>query len=127
MMLSLKELVVVWVIAAVVFRVAKPIALSFIDPNDFLRRRNAWLALTATAFLAPGFWAFAVVAILLIVWTARRDSNPCAVYLMLFQVIPPIDMPVPMVGMSSLLSINIFLLLSFCVLSPLALRMYRSR
>jgi O-antigen ligase len=120
--LSLKELVVVWVIAATVFRVARPIALSFIEANDLLIRRNTWFALTATAFLAPGFWVFAAVAIPLTVWAGRKDSNPCALYLMLFQVIPPIDIPVPVLG-----GINIFLLLSFCVLTPVALRIYRSR
>jgi O-antigen ligase len=125
--LSLRELVVVCVIALVVFRVAKPIASPFIDPNDFSRRRNTWFALTATAFLAPNFWVFALVAIPLAMWAGRKDSNACAVYLMLFQVIPPIDVPVPMLGMSYLFSANMFLLLSFCVLTPLALRIYRSR
>jgi len=122
MILSLKELVVVFVIAALVFRVAKPIAVSFIDPNDLMRRRNTWFVLTGAAFLAPSFWVFAVVAIPLSVWAGRKDSNPCAVYLMLFQVIPPIDVPLPILN-----EFNIFLLLSFCVLTPLAMRIYRSR
>jgi len=123
--LSFKELIVVWVIAAVIFRLARPIALKFIHPDDLSRRRNSWFALTAVAFLAPGFWVFALVAIPLLIWAGRRDSNPCAVYLLLFQVIPPLEIPVPMIGMQHLLSLNMFLLLSFCVLTPLALRTYR--
>jgi O-antigen ligase len=123
--LSLRELFVVALIAAAVFRAARPIALKFIAQQDLSRRRNTWFALTATAFIAPNFWVFALVAVLLIPGVARRDSNPCALYLMLFAVIPPVDVPVPMIGMESLFSINMFLLLSFCVLVPLASKLYR--
>jgi O-antigen ligase len=125
--LSLKELAIVSVIAAAVFSLTKPIALSFMDSSDWSRRRNCWFVLTATGFLAPSFWVFALVAIPLTIAAGRKDSNPCAVYLMLFQVIPPIEIPVPMIGIQYLVSINIFLLLSFCVLAPVAWQMYRCR
>jgi O-antigen ligase len=127
MFLSLKEFVVVFAIAVTVFRVARPIALLFIDPNDLSRRRNTWLVLTATAFFAPNFWAFALVAIPITLWVGRKDSNPCAVYIMLFPVIPPVETPLPMIGMPYLLMMNIYLLLSFCVLTPVAFRIYQLR
>jgi O-antigen ligase len=127
MILSLKEFIVVLVIAVVVFRLTKPIALVFIDPADLVRRRLAWFALTATAFLIPSFWAFALVAAPIAIWAGRKDSNPCALYLMLFAVIPPIEIPVPMIGMQYLLMISNSLLLSLCVLAPVAMQVYRSR
>jgi O-antigen ligase len=127
MILSLKEFIVVFVIAIAVFRMARPVALLFIDPNELSRRRNTWIVLTATVFFAPNFWAFALVAIPLTIWAGRKDSNPCAVYLMLFLVIPPVETPLPMIGMPYLVMMNIYLLLSFCVLTPFALRVYRFR
>ena len=125
MSLSFKEFIIVFVIAVAVFRVAKPIALLFIDSNDLSRRRNTWLVLTATAFFVPSFWAFVLVAIPLIVWAGRKDTNPSAVYIMLFTVIPPVEAPLPMIGMPYLLMMSNYLLLSFCVLTPFALRIYR--
>jgi O-antigen ligase len=127
MMLSLKEFVIVFLIAVTVFRVVKPIALRFMDASDLVRRRNTWLVLTAAAFFAPSFWAFALVAIPLTLWAGRKDTNPCAVYILLLAVIPPVEAPLPMIGMPYLLMMNIYLLLSFCVVAPFALRSYRMK
>jgi hypothetical protein len=127
MIVSLKELIYVSVIAGIIFRLAKPIALLFIAPEDLSRRRNVWYALTATAFLSPSFWWFALVAIPVMGLAGRKDSNPSALYLMLVVVIPPIEVPVPMVGMPYLFIINNRLLLSLCVMAPAALRFMRSK
>jgi O-antigen ligase len=127
MTLSIKELIVILTIAAIVFKFAKPIALLFSTQADFSRRRNVWFALTAAAFLTPNFWLFALIAIPLLVITGRKDSNPSALYMLLLHVIPPISVTVPMVGMSFLFSVNNYLLLSFCVMVPAALRLRRSK
>jgi O-antigen ligase len=127
MILSLKELIYVSIIAALIFRLAKPLALLFSTPDDFSRRRIVWYALTATAFLSPNFWLFALVAIPVMAIAGRKDSNPGALYLMLLQVIPPIEVPVPMIGMPYLFEIDNYLLLSFCVMTPAALRIIRSK
>jgi O-Antigen ligase len=127
MALSLRELLVVLVLASLVFMLAKPIALTFTPAADFKRRRRAWFALTIIAFLSPSFWLFIAVAIPILIVTGRRDSNPVAVYLLLLHVIPPVSHPVPMVGMSFLFELNSFLLLSFCILTPAAIRMLRAR
>jgi O-Antigen ligase len=124
---SFKAMIVVLGIAAVIFRFAKPIALRFSSEQDFSRRRNVWFAMTVTAFLSPNFWLFALVAIPLLAWAGRRDTNPVALYLLLLQVIPAIPVNVPMVGMSYLISIDNYRLLSFCVLIPTALRLRRSK
>jgi O-antigen ligase len=124
---SFKAMVVVLAIAGVIFRFAKPIALCFSSEQDFSRRRNVWFALTVVMFLSPNFWLFALVAIPLLAWAGRKDTNPIALYLLLFQVIPAISIDVPMIGMSYLISMDNFRLLSFCILVPTAWRLRQSK
>jgi hypothetical protein len=125
--INLKELIVILVIAAAVFRLARPVALAFSTAEDYARRRNAWYALTAAAFICPSFWLYAVIALPILVIVGRRDPNPGAVYLLLLQVIPPIPISIPMVGLSRLFNIDHYLLLSICVMIPAALRLRRSK
>src|SRR5579864_4322665 len=102
MLVSIKALIVVLAIAIVVFRFGKPIALMFSSEPDFYRRRNVWFVLTVTAFMSPSFWLFALVAAPLLLWAGRRDTNPIALYLILLQVIPPIPIDIPVVGIKQL-------------------------
>jgi O-antigen ligase len=127
MFLSIKELIVILVIAIALFRLAKPIALEFMTADDFSRRRNLWFILTAVAFLTPSFWLYALIAIPLLIRAGRKDSNPSALYLMLLHVIPPIDVPVPMIGMPYIVLLNNYLLLSLCVMTPAAFHLLRSK
>ena len=115
---GLKELVVVLAIATVAFGFAKSTALQFSSEVDFTRRRNVWFILTAAAFLSPNFWLFALVAVPLLVFAVRRDTNPIALYLLLLNVIPEIEVDLPMVGMRYLFELDIYRLLSLCVLIP---------
>jgi hypothetical protein len=126
MLLSLKELIVVLLIAAAVFHLGKPIALAFMSESDFLLRRNAWLIITSASFLAPNYWIYALVAVPVLVSHGRRDSNPCALYLFLLYVVPPIPVTVPMIGLSFLFNSTNFLMLSFCVVAPATRRLLRS-
>jgi hypothetical protein len=123
MIINIKALIVVLAIAAVVFRLGKPIALQFSSELDFARRRNVWFVLTATAFLSPSFWLFALVATPLLIWAGRKDSNPLALYLILLHVIPPIPVDIPIVGIKQLFALDNYRLLSFCVLIPAAWRL----
>jgi O-antigen ligase len=127
MPLSLKELIVILGIAFAVFSLAKPIALLFMAKEDFLRRRNAWYLLTAAAFLSPNFWWFSLIAIPVYFVVGRKDSNPSAFYLILLHVVPQVPVQVPMVGMPYLFLADNYLLLSFCVMTPTALRLLRSK
>ena len=114
-------------IAGPVFLFAKPIALIFSAEKDFKRRRNLWFALTITAFLSPNFWLFALVAIPLLSWAGRKDSNPVALYLMLLHVVPPVSVSIPVVGINQLFDLNNYRLLSFCVLIPTVWRLRQSK
>src|ERR1700675_2899354 len=125
MLINIKALIVVLAIAAVVFRLGRPIALQFSSAPDFARRRNVWFVLTATAFLSPSFWLFVLVATPLLTWAGRKDSNPLALYLILLHVIPPIPVDIPVVGIKQLFALDNYRLLSFCVLIPAAWRLKR--
>ena len=103
MIINIKALIVVLAIAAVVFRLGKPIALLFSSEPDFARRRNVWFVLTATAFLSPNFWLFVLVAAPLLAWAGRKDTNPVALYLILLHVIPPIPVEIPVVGIRAVI------------------------
>jgi hypothetical protein len=124
---AIKELIVILAIAAMVFKFARPIALRFISELDFARRRNVWFVLTITALLSPSFWLFAVVAIPLLAWAGRKDTNPVGLYLILLHVIPPIAIAIPVSGINQLFDLDNYRLLSFCVLIPTAWRLRKSR
>ena len=124
---SVKALIVVFAIAAVVFQMAKPIALRFSAESDFVRRRNVWFILTITAFLSPTFWLYALIAIPVFVWASRKDSNPVAFYLLLLHVVPDTPIDIPTVGIQQLFPLDNYRLLSFCVLIPTAWRLRRSK
>ena len=80
---DLKALLVVLGIAAPVLVIAKPLCLRFMAPEDFARRRNAWILLTSVAFMAPNFWIYVAIAAPYILWLGTKDRNPVAVYLLL--------------------------------------------
>jgi hypothetical protein len=127
MLSSIKQLIIILVIATAIFGFGKSLALRFMSAEDFSRRRKVWFALTATAFLSPSFWLFALVAIPLLVWAGRKDSNPIALYLILLHVIPSIPVEIPVVGIGRLFELDNYRLLSFCVLIPTAWRLRRSK
>ena len=126
MLLSVKELFVVLIIALLIFKLAKPVALTFMSSVDFDRRRRAWFALTIIAFLSPNLWVLVTFAIPVLVITGRNDPNPAAVYLMLMQTIPPLGQTLTIAGIS-LFRLDPFMLLALCVMTPAALRLLRTR
>lgn len=124
MLLNLKALVVVLAVAVTVFVVAKPICLRFMSELDFARRRNIWLVLTIAAFVSPNFWIFVLIAFAVLGWGAHKESNPLALYVLLYQIIPhSISFELPVVGINSLFPLDWGRILSFTVLVPVALRL----
>jgi hypothetical protein len=127
MIQTLKQLFLVLVIAWAVFRLAKPVALLFTSESDFSRRRNTWYVVTIAAFICPSFFVFALVVTPFLVVAGRKDSNPGALYLFLMFAVPPFSWRVPMVGISFLIDLDFQMLLSFCVMAPVAVRLIKSR
>jgi O-antigen ligase len=119
---SIKVLIVILAIAAIVFRLAKPIALRFMSGEDFSRRRLVWFVLTAVSFVSPSIWLYALVAVPMLIWAGRNDSNPIALYLLMLHVIPPVGVIIPILGNNGLFSIDNYRLLALCVLLPATIR-----
>jgi len=119
MMLSqIKPLVVVLLFALVMFSLARPTFVRFMADSDYVRRRNVWLALTTAAFLSPSFWVYFFIAAPTMVWAGRKDSNPLALYLMLYLLIPPMDVDIPAIGIGQVFPLNQARLLNLTVLLP---------
>jgi hypothetical protein len=124
---NLKALMVVLAIAATVFHLTKPIALRFMSGEDFSRRRLVWYVLTTACFVLPNFWLYGLVAVPMLLWANRHDSNPTALYLWMLHVVPPVSVIIPLPGTSGLLPLDNNLLLAICVLLPAATRYRRNR
>jgi O-antigen ligase/polysaccharide polymerase Wzy-like membrane protein len=122
MLYNIKTLIVVLAIAVTVFHLAKPIALRFMSGDDFLRRRLVWFALTTVSFLSPNIWLYALIGVPTLVWAARKDSNPIALYLLMLHVIPPVGVIIPILGNNGLFPLDNYRLLALCVLLPVAIR-----
>jgi hypothetical protein len=118
MLNNLKALVVVGTLAFLVFRLARPICLRFMEPQDYDRRVKVWMVLTIVTFASPTFYTFALLSIPILVWAARRDSNPAALYLMLFYVAPNVQFA----PIHQLFAIGHVRLLGFCILIPALMR-----
>lgn len=125
MITNLKALIVVLALAMAVFFVAKPICLRFMKEQDFVFRRNIWLALTVIGFLSPSFWLYAIAAFPLMIWAGQRDHNPLALYLLVLHVVPPIDMVIPGVIINQLFVLNNYRILAFAVLVPMAIKYFQ--
>jgi hypothetical protein len=122
MLSSIKALIVVLTIAATVFYLAKPIALQFMSGEDFSRRRLVWFVLTAVGFVSPNFWLYALVAVPMLIWAGRNDSNAIALYLLMLHVIPPVGVNIPILGNNGLFPLDNYRLLALCVLLPATIR-----
>lgn len=127
MPINVKALIVVLVLSGVVFALGKRSALHFMEEKDFKRRRNVWLVLSATAFLSPSFWWFVPVAVPVLYWAGKKDTNPLAFYLLMMNVIPSIPVEIPTIGINRLFELDIFRLLSLCVVVPAVLRVRRDK
>ena len=121
-MLNLKALVVILALGIAGFALARPVCLRFTDAATFARRRNVWLALTVVAFVSPGFWMYAVFAILLLLWASSRDENPLALYALVTFTIPNASFQIPSVLVNQLFDLTQYRILSFAILIPFVMK-----
>src|SRR4051794_40814800 len=118
----LRAFVVIAVLSVLSFLVLhRPVVAMGMEEHDFRRRRNLWLAVTATAFLASNFWIFAVVAGSLLLFFGR-DRNPFALSLSLLFAVPLSAAALLGLGIvNRLLELSSPRLLALLVLLPAAL------
>ena len=120
-----KAFLIVITLAVIAFWFARPVFIKFMADEDFVRRRNLWLGLTASAFLVPNFWVHMIIAAILVYRTARKDSNPVALYLLLLLAIPPLEQPIPGLGLVNyIFNLSHIRLLCLVILIPAAVQIY---
>jgi hypothetical protein len=124
---NLKALIVVLTLSIAAFQFSKPIVRKFCNEQDFSRRRNLWLIFTVICLLSPSFWLFTLIAAPLLIWAGRKDSNPIALYVLLLHAVPPLEVEIPVIGINTLFALNMYRLLAFCVLLPIALRLRKQQ
>src|SRR6185295_14777190 len=119
----LRAFVVIAVLSVLSFVVLRrPVVAMGMAEEDFRRRRNLWLGVTAAAFLAGNFWIFVLVAASLLLF-ARKERNPFALYIFLLFVLPPFAVALPGLGIvNKLFELSFPRLLALLVLLPFALR-----
>jgi hypothetical protein len=122
-----KALVAVMVVTVLMFLMARPLLRRFMADADFTVRRNVWLGLTLAAFLIPNYWAYVLVACVILAYGVKRDTNPAALYVFLLLAMVPIGLYLPTLGVvNQILLLDHLRLLSLVVLIPVALRLRRS-
>lgn len=123
----LNALVAILVLASAVFAFARaPVCATVSITADFIRRRNAWMAITASSFLAHNFWIYALVASSLLYAVAAREQNKLALYFFLLFAVPNIHEVVPGFGLANfLVEISYLRLLALTVLLPAFLHLQK--
>lgn len=122
----LRSLAVILVIATVVYAALRSTFEPLMPPGAYQRRRNAFLALTVCAFLAPGFWFYALPAAMIVLLAARSEKNVPALFFALLFAIPPAGAQIPGLGLVKfLLQLDHARLLALLLLVPLAIALRR--
>lgn len=115
----LRSLLVILVLSTAFFAISGPPTSAIIGRDSFRTRRNLWFGLTLAAFLAPNFWVYTFIAILLLLYARRREANPSALFFCILFACPDGLVQIPGMGL-----INFFFALSharilaFIVLLP---------
>ena len=119
-----KALVVVIGIMLIALFIARPVAMRFMAPEDFARRRLLWLSLVVAGFLIANFWLYALIATIVLVYGTTRDPNPSALYMFLLLAMPPFGAEIPTLGLiNQLFALDHLRLMSFAVLLPAFFRL----
>lgn len=95
----LRALIVILVLASVVFALAHRSACTITDAADFKRRRNLWFGLTLAAFLSHSFWVYVAIAIPLLIYSKRSETNQPALFFSVLFVLPMAVVQIPGMGL----------------------------
>ena len=116
---SLRVLIVIIVLTTIFFAFAHRSVCAILNTADFTRRRNLWFALTLSAFLAYNFWLYTLIAIPLLVFANRHETNPPALFFFVLLAIPVAEISIPGMGLINyLFSLSHTRLLALFILLP---------
>lgn len=118
----LRAFVFVLVIAgAVLVPVSKMLAGVGVERGVVKRRVATWLGLTTLLFVSHSIWLYMVLAVPIILYAARRDPHPLALFCFVLFAAPLFELRVPGLGLfDHLIVIDHYRLLALCILLPLA-------
>ena len=116
----LRALIVILLLATTVFIFAKaPACAMAMKSDDFVRRRNLWIAITLIAFLAHNFWVYIIVAAVLLGFAAPGEQNKLAMFFFLLFALPAISVQITGLGViEHFFAIHYVRLLTLVVLLP---------
>lgn len=128
MYFNLKVFALVMLVAIAVFAIGRPVFTRFMTAEDFTRRRNLWLLLSAASFLSPNMWVYVLIAAPALLLMGARDPNPIAMYFFVLLAVPPVQVAIPTFGLiGQLFRMDHLRLLSLTLLLPLAFRLHADR
>lgn len=119
----IRALIVILALATVVFYFAKtPATAVAITPDDFVRRRNAWLYITLAGFLSQNFWVFVAIVSIVIYNAAKKDTNKIALFFFLVLALPQVKEEIPgFAGIRYFLVVDYVRVLTMVLLLPVCL------
>ena len=96
---GIKELIVllgltlpIWMISPIIFE-------KLCSVQTFKLRRNTWLALTILGQICPSIWVYALFAFPIVFRAARLDTNPAALFVLLFFSVPNASVTMSVFGL----------------------------
>jgi len=99
----LRALIIILFLATIFFVFAHRFASTISEDVDFKRRRNLWFALTLAGFLANNFWLYMLIAIPLLGFAKRRETNIPALFFFVLFVLPMAFVQIPGMGVINFL------------------------
>ncbi len=118
----IRSLIFILIIETAFFAIIKKPVCSVIDATDFVRRRNLWFALTIVAFVTQNFWIYTALALLLLFYAYKKETNPIALFCSVLFVLPVVNVDIPGVGGIRLIfELSNLRLLELAILFPLFL------
>jgi O-antigen ligase len=93
--------------------------------TDFTRRRNIWFVLTLAAFLSHNFWLYTLIAIPVLIYANRLETNSVTLYFFVLFALPVDGIAIPGMGVINyVFTISHTRILALVILFPafLALR-----
>jgi hypothetical protein len=123
---AIRALIVILVMASGIFYLAsRTLSGNVIAQEDFVRRRNTWIAITIVAFVSHNIWICLAGGGVVALIGSRNEKNRLALYFMLLFAVPTIPALIPGFGiMNYFMYLDIVTVIGLTLLVPewLALR-----
>lgn len=99
----LYALIQILFLATAFFAFANQSATAIIGRDHFTLRRNLWFGLTLAAFLAPNYLIYAFIAVPLLLYSKRNESNLTALFFFILFALPAAYFTIPGGGLINFL------------------------